>query len=305
VQVTSANYLPRLKSSFIIDAEYKLQGKKGVPMIRLNADEQFAICFDLDITYGRNFRPNEPGDKTNFLINESAAKALDIEPSKAVGQIVESRNGKTGTLIGVFRDFPIQTIRNKIDPVIISANPHQIDVVVYAKIAANNLQPKLEQIQQAWSAVLPDLAFDFQFVSDQFRKLYNNDIKVLRITATIAGFAILITFLGLYTLALFWVKDKTRESAIRRIHGAARKDILGIFIKKVSMLFLLSSLISVPIAYFGINDVFLNQFANRVSINPAWILGLTFAVYLCALSITIIKTFRASTVLISEVLRAE
>ena len=97
------------------------------------ADKDFMKTFEVELLKGRNF--DTPDDSTCIIINETAAKMLGItELSEQIVEIpaVRRRRGFctlnaenipfTPRVIGIVKDFHFQSLRDKIEPLVLAYN---------------------------------------------------------------------------------------------------------------------------------------------------------------------------------------
>jgi putative ABC transport system permease protein len=85
--------------------------------------------------------------------------------------------------------------------------------------------------------------------------------------AVFAGFAVLISCLGLFGLAAFTAQHRTREIGIRKVLGARTRDITRLLVWQFARPVLLANLIAWPIAWWAMRD-WLSEFENRIEIGP-------------------------------------
>jgi putative ABC transport system permease protein len=60
---------------------------------------------------------------------------------------------------------------------------------------------------------------------------------------------------------------RTREVGIRKTYGASRSTIISLLSNEVLVLILVSSLVSYPVAWFGVK-MWLEGFAEKISVSP-------------------------------------
>jgi putative ABC transport system permease protein len=81
-----------------------------------------------------------------------------------------------------------------------------------------------------------------------------------------AAIAILISCLGLFGLAAYTTKVRTREIGIRKVIGASVPRIIILLAKDFIRLVVVSIVIAVPVAWLVMNN-WLSDFAYRVNIS--------------------------------------
>ena len=70
-------------------------------------------------------------------------------------------------------------------------------------------------------------------------------------------------------LAAFTAGRRTQEIGIRKVFGARSRDLVRMLLWQFSMPVLLANLIAWPLAWYGLR-VYLNGFADRISLNPLY-----------------------------------
>jgi putative ABC transport system permease protein len=87
----------------------------------------------------------------------------------------------------------------------------------------------------------------------------------------------LITGLGIFGLASYTAEQKTKEVGIRKVLGAEVAQVVGMFVWVFLKIFLIASVIALPVAYF-LADYWLTDFVYRSPISleifAASVLGL-------------------------------
>ncbi len=78
--------------------------------------------------------------------------------------------------------------------------------------------------------------------------------------------AIFIACLGLFGLASFIAEQRTQEIGIRKVLGASISSVVYLLTREFTVLVVLATLVSWPVAYFAMNK-WLQDFAYRININ--------------------------------------
>ncbi|GAG13583.1 unnamed protein product, partial [marine sediment metagenome] len=84
------------------------------PMI---IDYGFMEMYGLKMIQGRYFSNKFPTDSSNYILNETAAKALGVQ--SPVGKQISVQD-REGTIIGIVKDFHQGSLHNKIAPLVLS-----------------------------------------------------------------------------------------------------------------------------------------------------------------------------------------
>jgi putative ABC transport system permease protein len=170
-------------------------------------------------------------------------------------------------VIGVVKDFPYESMHQAIDPLLLNPHLHFVDRIAYVKLPSGNFQQKIAEIESKWKTIYPGVAFDFWFVSDEFNRMYLTESRVSSLARSFAVLAILITALGVFGLASYTAEQKTKEVGIRKVLGAAVSQVILMFVWGFLKIFLLASVVAMPLSYFLAN-YWLEDFVYRSPIRP-------------------------------------
>ena len=135
------------------------------------------------------------------------------------------------------------------------------------KISGTEVQQGLEYLGKVWKEFLPKRPFDYEFLSDNYSRLYEAEQKQSQLFALFSGLAIFIACLGLFGLATFNTLQRVKEIGIRKVLGASVPSILTLLSKEIVVLIIVSNLIAWPIAWYFMG-LWLDSFAYHISVNP-------------------------------------
>jgi putative ABC transport system permease protein len=269
--VTMANHLPRLNYFGWIGANVKFPEIQDKELLwnQLNVDFDFAKTYALEFIAGRDFMAENPGDSSAVILNEAAVKALNQPLEKIMGATVVhvNDNNRSFRVIGVVKDFPFRSMHQAIEPLILNPRVHFIDRIAYVKLPVGRFQEKIRFIEKTWKEIFPNVGFDYWFVSDEFNRMYLAENRVSSLARSFAVLAILITVLGVFGLASYTAEQKTKEVGIRKVLGAAVRQVVGMFLMLFFRIFIIASVIAVPLAYYTAN-YWLEGFAYRSDVSP-------------------------------------
>ncbi len=247
----------------------------------IQVDEDFLKTFDLRILQGRSFSSNDGQSVSEFVINESAAKAMRIDDPIGMDITVWGYEGK---IIGMVRDYNHQSLAQTIEPLIIVANPQQ---TWNANITFNtqDVENLLQSIQAVYAQYEQDYVFDFSFADERIENFYQDVIQIGKLSTIFTLVAALISCLGLFGLSAFMSEQKSREIGIRKVMGASMGSLLLLFSATYIKNILIALLIAVPIAWYFAADWLANySFHIQLDIWPFAIAG-TSAVLIAVITV--------------------
>ena len=132
---------------------------------------------------------------------------------------------------------------------------------------AGKFQEKIAEIEKKWKASFPGAGFDHWFVSDEFNRMYQVENTISSLAKIFAVLAILITIMGVLSLASYTAEQKTKEIGIRKVLGAGDKQVVALFAIVFVKIFVIASLIAIPISWYFAYK-WLQGFVYRITISP-------------------------------------
>lgn len=241
--------------------DYRPKGEDFAISIK-SADDQYVPTFNIPILAGRNLNPSDT--IREYLLNESAVKALKLASMRDVIGKSATINGRPGTIVGVMKDFHFKSFRAAIEPLCVTTRSENYGSCGI-KVNLTNLPPTLAGIEKAWTAKYPSSIFTYRFLDEEIERFYKLDNMLLRLIQTFAGIAIFVGCLGLYGLVSFMAAQKTKEIGVRKVLGASTSNILWLFGKEFLRLLLIAFVLSAPLAWWVMED-WLNNFVYRVEL---------------------------------------
>ncbi len=239
-------------------------------------DYDFLKTFNIKMAEGRFYSREFTSDTSNFVINETAIKMMELD--NPIGKRL-SVEGKTGTIIGVVNDYHGGSLHYPIQPKVIDLATDGLHVCV--KYSGNE-QEIVKFLEQKWKKFVPHHPFQYEFLDESIDNFYKIERKIGKIFGYFTGLAIFIACLGLFGLASFMAERRTKEIGIRKVLGAKIAGIVLLLSKEFAFWVLIANIIAWPIAYFVANK-WLTTFAYRI--NLGWELFIFSAILALAIAI--------------------
>ncbi len=233
----------------------------------------FLETFDIEIIAGRNhFR--EASDQWEFLINETAVQDYGWNtPENALGKTIfyDPEDTVVGKVIGVFKDYHLESLHEKIPPMLMFRNAYADRWTrwgkdfISIKFQTDEIARLLETIEQKWVEQNPDKAYFNVLLDDSYKQLHEADYRFATIFNYITVIAILIACLGLLGLSMLAVRQRTKEIGIRKALGATVIGVSQLLSRSFLKLVLIGLILAAPVAYYLMEN-WLNGFSYRISI---------------------------------------
>ncbi|NBC86873.1 MAG: FtsX-like permease family protein [Bacteroidetes bacterium] len=124
---------------------------------------------------------------------------------------------------------------------------------------------RMSTVREVWHDVLPGEVFEASFVDDRLDAMYEEERRTGWLVGTFAGLAIFVACLGLFGLAAFAARQRTKEIGIRKALGASVVSIVRMISSEYVLLVSIAVLIASPVAYLGMSE-WLEAFAYRIEL---------------------------------------
>ena len=261
----------------------------------ITIDEDFIDAYSIELIKGRNFSEKMGTDSASVIINETAAKLFSWDDP--LGKTLKMPDEEySATVVGVVKDFHVESLHQKISPVILGYLNTPYMKIDYYSIRTDNADisevlSHLKDVHEKFDKVTP---FEYNFLDERINDFYINDQRMGKLFGIAALLSIFIACLGLFALSSFMTKVRTKEIGIRKILGSSISGIVILLSKDFAKWIVIANLVAWPIAYF-IMYKWLEDFAYRTEIT-IWAFAATGSAALVIAFITIgFQSIKAAT----------
>jgi putative ABC transport system permease protein len=284
----------------------------------IGADKDFLATYDIQLLEGRNFQ-NE-NDTSSIIVNETAAKTLGI--TDGIGATVDIPVIASNSyfvpiyddvnasfkprVVGIVKDFHFQSLRDKIQPMIIAYNNNPIQAIDYysLKISPHDIPGTLAKLNAIMVANDAREPFEYHFLDDQLALFYIEDQRSQTILTWVAIASVFVASLGLFGLATYAAEQRLKEIGVRKVLGANVVGLISLLSKDFVKLVLVAWCISFPIAWWG-SIQWLDAYAYHVEVQW-WVFALAGIITTGIAMLTVsYQAIRAALVSPVKILKAE
>ena len=142
--------------------------------------------------------------------------------------------------------------------------------VQYVHGMRRELEQQLMQIPE-----IADGKWTVIFNEDAFASLTASERNLMNALVLLAVLCVLIAVFGVYSIVTLTCQERRREIAVRKIHGAGLRDILGIFVREYGLLLVLASALAFAVGYTIVHQ-WLQQFQRQAPVSW-WLFAAVFA----------------------------
>jgi putative ABC transport system permease protein len=310
LKVGVSDYLPYNSSNWTGFTWEGAAHNQGI-MVNVNyIDEHVLDTYGMVIVDGRGFSKDHLSDQGQAVIlNQEAVRQMRMEDpiGKQIYYRVDyrSRDWKGATIVGIVKDFHFLSLHETIGPLMLRFYSDEMTGNhISVKIANQQISKTIEFLQQKFEHIFPRQDFNYRFLDEDFRRMYQEERKTSRIIFYLAILAIFIACLGLFGLASFSIRQRTKEIGIRKALGASVPNIVSYLIAEFLKLLLIANVLAWPAAYLVMN-YWLQNFPYRIDIQISVFIIAGVLAVLIALITVLYQALKAASANPVEALRYE
>ena len=209
--------------------------------------------------------PTESGNKNGLWVNESFVAKMGLTPEEAIGTFVS-----TGSEIwkdNVWRKEyrPIQGVFKNVSVSPIIPSPPAIytistrDIISVINYRLRFLTSDVKDINVLEDSISTHLKRHFPeetrmpiilyTIGEEIEKALQSERVLMKLLGIASGVCIFITLFGIFSMVSLTCERRRKEMAIRKVHGAKIRDIIGLFAKEYGILLLVSAVVAFSVGY--------------------------------------------------------
>lgn len=241
-------------------------GKKNISFQQYIMDKE---CFDL---LGLKVLSDNKITGNGWFINNEAIKEMELAvdaPYFSIG------NGKVN-IAGIVSDFHEKNILGHISPILFRyLKPEDQAWSIIVKIQGDIFETT-KKISTLYSEITKT-DINASFLDEQIEKSFQSQMKLYKIVRIFTVIAIVISLLGLIAMSNFFVQQRKKEIAIRKIFGATELKIFIYLEQNILKYAFLSTIFAIPTAYYIMSN-WISNYSYRIKLDPFMyiILGLIY-----------------------------
>lgn len=263
-----------------------------------SGDENFISTLGIRIIDGRNFSGNPASDKNNCIVNESFSKKFMRK--QLIGQKLPGDENLI--IIGIIKDFHYSSLKNKIEPCIITYNNSGNHLLV--KSSPGQLQSVRKVIKETWQTLIPDYPLNIESVRERYEWYHRENSNYARLIGSCCFISLFLSMIGLFAISYNSCKKRTKEIGIHKINGATILEMVFLLNKNFLRWLAIAFIISTPIAWLSMHK-WLENFAYKTNLDW-WVFAMAGLVTLVVTMLTVSwLSWRAATMNPIEALRYE
>jgi len=211
-----------ITSTYTTNSGFTWSGKDPAmseEFVTLRVTHDFGKLAGWQLVSGRDFSTEFPSDSMAFIINESAAKYLNMEDP--VGETLKWGDNGDYKIIGVVKDLVTQSPFSPVKQMLFVLHYRWVWFVNVKIDSQANASEAIAKIEPVFAKYDPANRFEYRFADQEYAKKFDDEKRVGTLVFVFAAMAILISCMGLFGLASFMAEQRTKEIGIRKVMGAS------------------------------------------------------------------------------------
>ena len=208
--------------------------------------------------------------QNTWFINQYALRELGIS-EEATNFNLGRNYDRSFTIAGIYRDFQVRSALDAPTSVLLREvnNPDELyPWNILVKTTGDHARA-YQTIEETFRQITDGSSFSARYITDEIAEDFAAQRRLLHIIGIFTIVALLISSLGLFAMAAYYIQQKRQEIAVRRVFGASRREMLTQLMNNFMILVGVAFVIAVPIAVIGLRR-WLEEYSVRISLAP-WI----------------------------------
>ncbi|WP_422356538.1 ABC transporter permease [Roseivirga pacifica] len=234
----------------------------------LTADPAYFNTMDLKLLNGRFFSDSLDTERQHkVVINKAAMEYWGIDNTENAKLANSSWSGEKAPwqVIGVVDNFNFEHLSRKVEPLIM-VYFEDVEREFSFRIREGGFKPTMEAVAGLFQGVNPNRDFNYTILDDQLAAQYERERKLSRTFVFFTLIALILSSIGLFTMALYETQKRIKEIGIRKVIGASVGQVVTLLSSSFMKWVLIAFVIATPIAWYAMNE-WLANFANQTNIS--------------------------------------
>ena len=226
-----------------------------------------------------------------YYLTEEAVRRMEYTRQE---REMDWGEGKKVPISGVIKDFHRVNVLGDYEPFAIQVKEH-VEAPNFLVRTNGDKHAKAAFMQMLKDLDVADEDLDWHVgsIEENIADTFEDQQNTLKIVSLFSLVAVIISVLGFVGISLFFIRQRKKEIAIRKVMGSTSGEVLVLMLRTFSVPLLVSFVIAVPISYYIMSD-WLTNFSYRITLSP-WIFAVAgFTCFIISLLTVVIQSWRAA-----------
>ncbi len=260
-------------------------GDKLTSLFLTNLDSTAFSLYGLDIL-------QDYGNTSNgYYLNEDAKRRLELSDDDR--DMVWGKD-ETAPISGIIKDFHRINVLHETEPFAIRLQEHVENPNFLVKTNGDK-QAKAALINMIREQGVSEEAIEWYVTSleEGIADTFEDQQNTLKIITLFTIIAVIISVMGYVGMSLFFIRQRKKEIAIRKVMGSTSGEVLLLMLRTFSTPLLVSFVIAVPISYYIMSD-WLSNFSYRIALSPWIFVAAGLNCFIISMLTVIVQSWRAA-----------
>ena len=261
------------------------RGDKKVNLLLADMDSTAFRLYGLEVL--KDYGLTDGG----YYLNEEAMRQLDYTDRD---REIDWGGGQKRPIAGILRDFHRINVLQDVQPFAIRLQ-NNMDWPGFLVKTNGDKKAKAAFMEMVKDLGCPeaDVKWYVSGLEESIANTFEDHQNTLKIISLFTLIAIVISVMGYMGLSLFFIRQRQKEIAIRKVMGSTSREVLLLMLRTFSIPLLISFVIAVPISWYIMRD-WLSNFSYRIALSP-WIFAAAgFTCFIISMLTVIIQSWRAA-----------
>ncbi len=310
--IYASKLLKKEQRTFINDKNQK------VKCLYMVVPSTFFDIYDIPVIEGRIPKDGKGVLDDRLILNRAAMKALgytnreeafihedNSSPITIINKNeISSHASQKKSVVAVVEDFYNGHLTQGIKPMVFLPSKNLPSGEVCIRVHPGQEKACIDYLREMVREIHQTDDFTYTWLKDIVLKFYEEDRQITIIYSVFALIAIAVSCLGLFGISLFDIRQRYREIAIRKAHGAGMKDLYQLLFKKYLTVLGVSFVVAVPLAYYLIYQ-YTADFVVKAPIGTGIFVTALLLVAFISLGTLFWQVHKAASISPSEVMKRE
>lgn len=231
---------------------------KNISFQIIGSDQTFFDMLNLQVIKDNNYSGTD-----GYYLTEQAARELELDADAKEF----SFHGGMIPIRGIIKDFKLYNITQ------------QAEAILYRimKVEEMNFWNLIVEVQgdpfKAYNEIkdayerFTELEFKGEYFDQQIQKSFESQARISKIVSIFTVIAIVISTLGLIAMSAYFILQRSREIAVRKVFGSTNTQMLRRLVFKFLNYVFIAFVIAVPIIWYLMTK-WLSDYSYRIELSP-------------------------------------
>lgn len=236
---------------------HRTGGEESMSFQIFRVDSAFLRVYDISILEDRHLTPSDDPD---YLVSDSTMLKLR---SMGIEDKVISPRSYSFNIAGQFSHFtPFSLEREHERPLLMQIDPLEQMTGRFAPwnvsirfYPGGDMARQKQEVDKIYAQLAGDVSFDSQWYEDMMREQYEGISQTSQLVSVFTFAALVISILGLTAMSIYFIAQRKRDIAIRKVFGSTSRNEMLHLIRFSGLSLLASLVIAIPLIWIGVKKI--------------------------------------------------